>query len=138
MRSSPDKTRSRRKFLRLIASSPLLASGGLISFPRLRAATADDAPGQATITCSVLEAHMNPDLGISAAVFHQRNKDEAARFSVLLKEHTDAPVEFQTNNGTWHKGWVARLKSSFGRGLLLFASSSAQLKEKDIFVLKFD
>ena len=119
----------------------IVVSGScLLWFPWLHAATGDDAPQppQATITCSVLEAHMNPDLGISAAVFHQRNKDEAARFSVLLKEHTDAPVEFQTNDGTWHKGSVARLKSSFGRGLLLFASSSAQLKEKDIFVLKFE
>jgi hypothetical protein len=116
----------------------VVSASCLLWFPRLHAANGEDVAPEATITCSVLEAHMNPDLGISAAVFHQRNKDEAARFSVLLKEHTDASVEFQTNDGAWHKGWVARLKSSFGRGLLLFASSSAQLKEKDIFVLKFE
>ena len=138
MRSSPDKTRSRRKFLRLIASSPLLASGGLICFPWLHAANGNDVPPEATIACSVLEAHTNPELRVSAAVFHQRNKDEAARFSALLKEHADASVEFQTTDGAWHKASVARLKSSFGRGLLLFAADSAQLKEKDTFVLKFE
>lgn len=44
MRSSPDKTRSRRKFLRMLAGSPLLASGGLIYGPlaKLLAAEAPD------------------------------------------------------------------------------------------------
>jgi hypothetical protein len=107
----------------------------LICFPCLRAAAADD---QATIACSVLEVHMNRELGVSAAVFHQKNKDEAGRFSALLKEHTGVPVEFRTGDGAWHKASVARLKSSFGRGLLLFASRSAELKEKDTFVLKFE
>jgi|SRR5579872_1521470 len=118
---------------------PIVVSAScLIWFPWLHAATADDAPPEATIACSVLEAHTNRDLGVSAAVFHRRNKDEAARFSALLKEHTDASVEFQTTDSAWHKASVARLKSSFGSGLLLFAADSAQLKEKDIFVLKFE
>jgi 4-hydroxymandelate oxidase len=44
MRCSPDKTRSRRKFLRMLAGSPLLASGGLIYGPlaKLLAAEAPD------------------------------------------------------------------------------------------------
>lgn len=116
----------------------LVSASCLICFPWLHAATADDVPPQATIACSVLEAHTNRELGVSAAVFHQRNKDEAARFSALLKEHPDASVAFQTSDGAWHKASVARLKSSFGRGLLLFASASAELKEKDSFVLKFE
>jgi hypothetical protein len=116
----------------------MVSASCLIWFPWLHAANGENVLPEATIACSVLEAHTNRDLGVSAAVFHQRNKDEAARFSALLKEHTDASVEFQTTDRAWHKASVARLKSSFGRGLLLFAAGSAQLKEKDIFVLKFE
>ena len=116
----------------------VVSASCLIWFPWLHAANGEDVPPEATIACSVLEAHTNRDLGVSAAVFHQRNKDEAARFSALLKERTDASVEFQTTDSAWHKASVARLKSSFGRGLLLFAADSAQLKEKDTFVLKFE
>ena len=125
---------SRHNYVFLI----VVSVSSLIWFPWLYAANGEDAPPEATIACSVLESHVSQELGVSAAVFHQRNKEEAARFSALLKEHPDASVEFQTTDGAWHKASVARLKSSFGRGLLLFASRSAELKEKDTFVLKFE
>ncbi len=107
-------------------------------FPRTHAAATDDASSQNTISCTVLEAHMIPNLGVSVAVFHQMSKDEASRFSALMKEHSDTSVQFRTADGSWHKASVARLKSAFGRGLLLFASGSADLKERDGFVVKFE
>lgn len=115
----------------------IVVSASSLRLVCLHAAPAGDSPST-IIACSVLEAHMSRELGVSAAVFHQKNKEEAARLSAFLKEHTDASVEFQTADGVWHKASVARLKSSFGRGLLLFASRSAELKEKDTFLLRFD
>ena len=104
----------------------------------LSAAPQENSQAQTTIACSILEIHASRDLGVSAAVFHQANKDDAARFGALMKEYAaDASVEFQTKDGVWHKASSARLKSSFGRGLLLFASASAQLKDKDTFLLRF-
>ena len=114
----------------------LLSVSYLICCACLSAATEDLS--QTAITCSVLEAHTNTDLGVSVALFHQLNKNDAARLGAFLREHSDASVEFQTADGVWHKAWVARLKTSFGRGLLLFATDSAQLKEKDSFVLKLE
>src|SRR5260370_42708266 len=93
-------------------------------FPRTHAAATDDASSQNTISCTVLEAHMIPNLGVSVAVFYQMSKYEASRFSALIKGHSDTSVQLRTARGPWHKTSGARLKCVFGRGLLLFASGS--------------
>jgi hypothetical protein len=91
---------------------------------------------QNTIACSVLEVHTNVDLGVTAVIFHQEEKGEGPRLATLLTQHSGTSIEFQTQDGDWHKAEVARLKSCFGRGLLLFSSSGTRLKEKAIFHLK--
>jgi hypothetical protein len=89
------------------------------------------------VACQVLEGHTSPQLHVTVVLFHQRNEKDRARLGSLLREHSDVPVEFQGQDGTWHPATVVRLKSCFGRGLLVFATGSAQLTEKDQFSLKF-
>src|SRR5260370_3352420 len=91
-------------------------------FPRTHAAATDDASSQNTISCTVLEAHMIPNLGVSVAVFHPMSQDEASRFSALMKAHSHTSLQFRTADSSWHKASVARLQSDIGRGLVLFVS----------------
>lgn len=93
-------------------------------------------PGD-TIWCRVMEAHSVTPPGVTAAVFHQRDKSDAPRLGVLLNEHSEETAKFQTKDGAWHSATVIRLKSCFGRGLLLFPSTQAQLTQGDEFLLRF-
>lgn len=90
-----------------------------------------------TIACRVLEAHTSAQQQTTVVVFHHQDQKDSARLGTLLRQHSEASVEFQTADGTWHSATVLRLKSCFGRGLLLFPSGAAQLAEKDVFLLKF-
>ncbi len=90
-----------------------------------------------TIACRVLEAHTIQEPQLAVVVFHQRTEADRAQLSALLRKHSDTSVEFQTADGNWHRGTVLRLKSCFGRGLLVFAASEARLTEKQDFVLRF-
>ncbi len=94
------------------------------------------APSPGTIACRVVEAHAVENLGVTLVVFHHR--DEAARGTMgeLLRKQSGAAVEFQTRDGQWHPATLLRLKSCFGRGLLVFSTGSARLAEKEEFVLR--
>ena len=100
---------------------------------------ASPAPQQPpnVIACRVMEAHTSPELRLSAAIFHQQDKKEGPRLSSLLGGQSGAAVEFQTKDGARHRARVFRLKSCFGRGLLLFPAGEAQLKERETFSLQF-
>ena len=89
------------------------------------------------IPCRVLEAHTSLQLGITVVIFHHRDASERARLGDLLRSHSGESVEIQTTDGQWHSATVMRLKSCFGRGLLLFSPDTAKLAEKDEFVLRF-
>lgn len=111
--------------------------GVLLGLLSLTAAGAGgQAPSTGAITCRALEVHAVENLGVTLVVFHQR--DEAARASLgeFLREHSGAGVEFQTHDGQWHTATLVRLKSCFGRGLLVFSTASARLEEKDEFMLR--
>jgi len=74
---------------------------------------------------------------VTLVLFHQQDEKERARLGSLLRQHSGAAVEFQTPDGAWHTASVLRLKSCFGRGLLLFSAGVAQLQEKGGFLLRF-
>lgn len=95
------------------------------------------AASQAIVACRVLEVHTSVQPAVTVIVFHQRDQKDGTRLGSLLRQHSEASVEFQTADGTWHTATVARLKSCFGRGLLLFPSGGAPLAEGDKFLLKF-
>jgi hypothetical protein len=101
-------------------------------------ANSHSAPAAAnTVPCRVLEAHTGQQLRLTLVVFHHRDEKERVRLGTLLRERSGASVEFQTADGRWYSGTVLRLKSCFGRGLLLFPTGTAQLAERDEILLKF-
>ncbi len=93
--------------------------------------------GEETIVCRVMEAFVAERLGATAVIFHQRDKADGPRLGELLLAHSGAEMEFETGDGKRHHATVVRMKSCFGRGLLLFAAREAKLAEKDDFVLRF-
>lgn len=89
------------------------------------------------VACRVMEAHASAELRVVTVVFHQKDKNDGLRLGALLGKHSGASVEFQTADGVWHRAQVFRLKSCFGRALLVFAAGEAQLAERKDFALKF-
>ncbi len=102
-----------------------------------RANPTPQAPSDMAIACRVLEVHTSPQQQITVVVFHQQDQKDGARLGALLRRHSEASVEFQTADGAWHPATVMRLKSCFGRGLLLFPSSVTQLTGGAGFILQF-
>jgi hypothetical protein len=94
------------------------------------------AAGSEVIACRVLEAHTSRRTETTVAVFHQKDDKDRARLAGFLRKQPEMSVEFQTADGAWHPATVFRLKSCFGRGLLIFAAGTAQLGTGDTFLLK--
>jgi hypothetical protein len=91
---------------------------------------------ETVVACRVLEAHASPQLRLTLVVFHHQDEKDRGRLGSLLRQYSGSSIEFETPSGTRHSATVLRLKSCFGRGLLLFPASAAQLKEKDTFLLR--
>lgn len=125
-----------RKMLEGFALASLLAAFPLPASVLHAGAGSLPAP-ENVVACRVLEAHISPALRLTVVVFHQGDEKERERLGTLLRQHSESSVKFQTSDGAWHSGTVVRLKSCFGRGLLLFPASTAQLTEKDVFLLRF-
>ena len=90
-----------------------------------------------TIPCRVLEAHASTTPAVVAVVFHQRNVSDQARLASTLRQHSGEGVAIQTGDGKWMSATVFRLKSCFGRGLLLLPADLPTMKDGATFVLKF-
>ena len=84
-----------------------------------------------------MEVFQAERLGATAVIFHQSDKADGPRLGELLLAHSGEDVVFETRDGHAHSATVARVKSCFGRGLLLFATRDAQLAADDDFVLRF-
>ena len=105
----------------------------------LRAAQAPGAETKAkneAITCRVIEAFEAGSLGVRVVLFHQRDKADGPRLGALLLGHSGEEMEFETRDSQRHRAPVFRVKSCFGRGLLLVPASEVKLSEKDEFTLR--
>jgi hypothetical protein len=101
------------------------------------AARAQNAPAQGTVACRAMEVFESKQLGTTAVIFHQSDKVDGPRLGELLAAHSGEEVEFETSDGRRHAATVERVKSCFGRGLLLFSTKEAKLAAKEDFVLHF-
>jgi hypothetical protein len=101
------------------------------------AAGAQKEAKEGTITCRAMEVFVADRVGVTAVIFHQQDKADGPRLGQLLLAHTGQQVEFETANGREHRATLERIKSCFGRGLLLFRTSEAKLAAKEDFVLHF-
>jgi len=77
------------------------------------------SPQAATIACRALEAHTDDELKVTVVVFHQRDEAQRSQLATLLREHSGQMVEVRASDGSWRRARMVRLRSCFGRGLLL-------------------
>ena len=94
------------------------------------------------VACRMMEVHVSQQPAVSVVVFHQRDKVDADRLGKLLRDAQEGgAVEFQSSaGGEWQPASVARLKSCFGRGLLIVSTApagGAQLTAGGTFLLRF-
>jgi hypothetical protein len=93
------------------------------------------SPQTATIACRALETHTDDELKVTVVVFHQRDEAGRSQLATLLREHSGAMVEVQAADGGWRRARVVRLKSCFGRGLLL-VPAPAPFSDRAEFALR--
>ena len=89
-----------------------------------------------TITCRVVEAFEAGRLGVRAVVFHQRDRADGPRLGALLLAHSGEEMELETTGGRRYRATVFRVKSCFGRGLVLVPAGKLRLGEDDEFTLR--
>jgi hypothetical protein len=91
------------------------------------------------VACRALESHTSTEPPVTVVVFHQRDRQDQARFAALLKKIPEGHADLQAPGGKWHAVAVARLKSCFGRGLLFLPAGpeAPRLKQGDTFLLRF-
>jgi hypothetical protein len=92
--------------------------------------------GNGPIICSVMEAFEEGRLGVRAIIFHQRNKADGPRLGALLLAHSGEVMELETTGGQHYRATVFRIKSAFGRGLVLVPTSRLKLGAHDEFTLR--
>ncbi len=88
------------------------------------------------VVCSVMEAFEEGKLGVLAIIFHQRDKADGSRLGSLLLAHSGKEMELETTGGRRYRATVFRVKSAFGRGLVLVPTSEIKLGKHDEFTLR--
>jgi len=89
------------------------------------------------VFCRVMEVFVAQKQEVNAVIFHQRDKTDGPRLGELLKSYSGGEMEFETKDGRQHRATVYRVKSCFGRGLMIIASGEAHLEPQDEFTLRF-
>jgi hypothetical protein len=94
--------------------------------PLLAVAQGEPHPAPVTITCRALEVHTDTELKAAIIVFHQRDPAQRSELAELLRKHSGQMVEIQAGGGQWHPAQLERLRSCFGRGMLMLVAEHAQ------------
>lgn len=122
---------------RIILLSTALACAAVFTAvsARSQSATASSAN---TVACRVLESHAAGQPAVVAVVFHQLEKQDASRLGALLAQNSGTTVEIQVGEaGARLRAQVFRLKSCFGRGLLLLPADATAPKDGESFTVSF-
>jgi hypothetical protein len=82
-----------------------------------------------------MEVFEEGKLGVRAVIFHQRDKVDGPRLGSLLLEHSGEEMALETIGGQRYRATVFRVKSAFGRGLVLVPAGKLNLREHDEFKL---
>ena len=122
------------------ASLLALCFASLATSP-LRAATQDQqappAKSPNVVACRVIEVHASKDPGVVLVIFHQHDKQDQPRFAALLKQASGGSVEIQLPGASWQPAEVIRLKTCFGRGMLVLPAGAPVPKEGADLAVKF-
>jgi len=122
----------------------LICAGAVLLFrvsgaiaPQEKAPPASPAASlQQSVNCRALEVFVAPEPGATAVLFHQRDKAEGPKVGEFISAHSGERVEFETADGKHHLATMFRMKSCFGRGLLLFPAREAKLTTNDEFIIR--
>ncbi|MDE3178847.1 MAG: hypothetical protein KGM47_04225 [Acidobacteriota bacterium] len=122
-------------FLRVGVPALLIATlaASVLAFDR----ATDVAAVEPTIHCRVIESAASAQFHVRLAIFHYANEADRARLGELLRRYDGSAVRFQTSEGSWRAATLLRLKTCFGRGLLVYSSSEPALVKKQEFILRF-
>ena len=82
-----------------------------------------------------METFDDVKLGVRVVIFHQRDKADGPRLGSLLLANTGQEMELQAATGQRYRATVFRVKSAFGRGLVLIPTSRFKLATHDQFTL---
>jgi hypothetical protein len=89
------------------------------------------------VTCRIMEVHANKDPGVVLVIFHQRDKQDQPRFAALLKQSSGGTIQIRPAGAQWQSAAVIRLKSCFGRGMLILPAGTTSLRERADLTVKF-
>ncbi|HLI34848.1 MAG TPA: hypothetical protein VKW70_07375 [Terriglobia bacterium] len=95
-----------------------------------------DPAAPSVIACRVMEGGASRQFGVSIVIFHYRDAADRDRLGNFLRHYDGTTVEFQVKNSAWQKATLLRLKTCFGRGLLIFPVSEVRLAPGDEFMLR--
>jgi hypothetical protein len=126
---------AKRFFLTLLGAIALVAISSGVSGSPAHSSAADEAT--TAIACRVLETHTSQQPAVTLVLFHQAEAKDRDALAAMLREYSESSAEFQTSDGRWHSATVVRLKSCFGRGVLIFPAGPTVLPEKSVFALRF-
>jgi hypothetical protein len=93
--------------------------------------------GSSVVACRILEVLSNKEPGVVLVIFHQRDKKDQPRFAALLKQSTGGAIQIRPTGAQWQSAQVVRLKSCFGRGMLILPAGTTALKERADLLVKF-
>jgi len=117
-----------------VALAFLAAAAAITAHSQSSAPTADAN----VVVCRVLEAHASDQPAVIALVFHQRDRQDGPRLGDLIQQNSGAQVEIQIGDASARQtARVFRLKSCFGRGLLLLPADATAPKDGQTFTVKF-
>ena len=80
-------------------------------------------PYPKTVLCRVMESFEDAHLGVTAIIFHQRDKTDGPRLGEILQNHSGETMVIVLSDGHSRRATVFRMKSCFGRGLLLLPAT---------------
>ena len=111
-------------------AAPVLAARQAVSHP-------SPAPESAVVECRVLEAHSSEAPAALVVIFHQQEKKDQPRLSALIKANSGSGADVQVGGAAWTKVTIFRLRTCFGRGMMILPPGSAALKDGDTFRIRF-
>ena len=88
------------------------------------------------IRCRVMEVFEDRHLAVRAVIFHQRDKADGPRLGSLLLAQSGRDVEFEMASGQKYRATVFRVRSAFGRGLMLLPANAPKLAADDELTLR--
>ena len=104
-------------------------------FPGAKIQSAAVRAGGTPITCSVLEVFQDGKLGVRVILFHQRDKADGPRLGALLAAQSGRELEIAVPGGQRYRATVFRMRSCFGRGMVLVRAGELNLCAHDQFTL---